>query len=359
MRAVQMEQTGGPEVLRLTEVPDLRPGPGEARLRVEAAGVNFADTRMRGGTYPLLEPLPTVLGYEAAGTVDAVGEGVDAALVGARVLALLGNGGGYAEQVLADTSELVLLPEGLEAERAVAVAVQGLTAYFLVEATTQPTPGDVALVHAAAGGVGGLLVQLLKRRGVRTVVAAAGGEAKVAAALGLGADLGVDYLDPSWTDRALELTGGSGADVVYAAAGGSTTVDSLSVLAPFGRMAVFGALDAEASGFEPRHVTGMIYNNQALMGMSVQGHLARPGATAGAIAALLEGAISGSLRVPVHPPYALERASDAHRDGRAQDHRQGRTRAVTAQMCPREPRLGSRPRAVLTHRFQSPPLSLV
>lgn len=314
MKLVQMERTGGPEVLRPAEVPDLKPGRDEVRLRVEAAGVNFSDTRMRGGTYPLLEPLPTVLGYEAAGVVDEIGEDVHPGLLGRRGLAMLGTGGGYAEQVVTDVSRFVPLPDGFDAAVAVGLGVQGLTAYFLVEGTTRPGPDEVALVHAAAGGVGGLLVQLLKIRGVRTVVAAAGGEAKVAAAHGLGADLGVNYLDPTWTQRVLELTESAGVEVIYAAAGGDTTIDSLGVLAPFGRMAVFGALDTEGSRFGPEHITGMIYRNQALLGMAVQGYLARPGAIAEAMTTLVEHTVAERLRVPVHPPFALDQACEAHRD---------------------------------------------
>ena len=205
MRTVQMNRFGGPEVLEIVERPTPLPRPGQALIRVRAAGVNFADTLMRQNRYPLTPELPSVLGTEVAGTIERLGDEVEGLETGMRVAApLFAAGeyfGGYAEHVLIDAGYVVPLPDALSFETATALMVQGLTALYLTRQA--PPRGRTVLVNAAAGGVGTLLVQLARRAGAKRVIAAASSARKLAATQALGADAGVDYTQPGWVEEVL------------------------------------------------------------------------------------------------------------------------------------------------------------
>ncbi len=242
-RAITIEQTGGPEVLKLVDFDPGAPGPGQLRIRVAAAGVNFIDIYFRTGTYP--RPLPFVGGLEGAGHVEAVGPDVAGFAAGDRV-AWAAVPGSYADVVLAPASALVRIPAGVADDAAAAAMLQGMTAHYLVHALRDPKPGDWALVHAASGGTGLLLVQMLRRAGVQ-VIATCSTEQKAALAAEAGAQRVVLYSRDDFTAAARDATGGRGVDVVYDGVGRTTFDGSLASLRPRGLLALFG----QASGPVP------------------------------------------------------------------------------------------------------------
>lgn len=246
MRVVVAERQGGPEMLNVTERPAPEPGPGEILVEVAAAGVNFMDIYQREGIGPYRREVPFVLGGEGAGTVTAVGEGVTWPAVGDQV-AWASVQGSYAEQVVLPATRAVHVPAGVSLNLAAAVILQGLTAHYLVSSTYPVRDGDVTVVHAAAGGVGLLLTQLVKRRG-GIVVATTSGGPKEALALAAGADYVTGYGDfRAAVDRA---TAGVGASVVYDGVGKDTFDDSLAALRPRGMMVLYGASSGQVPPFD-------------------------------------------------------------------------------------------------------------
>lgn len=247
MLAIRIHETGGAEKLRADEVALPAPAAGEVRLRVEAAGVNFIDTYQRSGLYPVA--LPYTLGAEAAGVVTAVGAGVTELGVGDRVASARVSGG-YAEEALAPAAQTVRLPEGVNGQLAAALMLQGLTAHYLACDTFPLKPGDTALVHAAAGGVGLLLVQLAKRRGAR-VLATVGTDAKAALAREAGADAVCVYSRENFADAVRAFTAGRGVDVAYDSVGKDTFEGSLHSLRPRGVFVSFGNSSGAVPAFAP------------------------------------------------------------------------------------------------------------
>ena len=243
MKAIQIFEIGGPDQMKLVELDLPEPGPGQVRLRIEAAGVNFIDTYFRAGIYPV--PLPFTPGVEAAGVVDHLGEGAEDFALGDRV-AWTGIPGTYASHCLAPVDRLVRIPDGLSTEFAAATLLQGMTAHYLTHGVRDTRPGDVVLVHAAAGGTGGLLVQLLKQAGAR-VIATCGTSDKAGLARESGADDVILYTEEDFQSRTRELTDGRGVDVVYDSVGQSTFEGSLGSLRPRGLLCLFG----QASGVVP------------------------------------------------------------------------------------------------------------
>ncbi|MER7845707.1 quinone oxidoreductase [Kitasatospora sp. NPDC096077] len=237
MHAIRIEEHGGPEVMRWTELPDPVPGPGEAVVRVAAAGVNFLDigARARGG---FGWAAPTVLGVEGAGRVTALGAGVTGLAVGDRV-AWFYHQGSYTELLAIPAEKLVPVPDGIDDGTAAAVLLQGLTASHLSIETYPVGPGDTAVVHAAAGGVGLLLTQFVKARG-GSVIGLVSREEKAAAAKEAGADHVLVHSGPGFEERVRELTGGRGADVVYDGSGSETFASSQLALRPHGVHAYYG-----------------------------------------------------------------------------------------------------------------------
>src|SRR6266478_1388939 len=233
MKAVRISRFGGPEVLEIAEFPNPVPGPGQVRVRVRAAGINFADTLMRRNRYAVTPELPAILGMEIAGIVEKIGDGVSGMEVGMRVASPLFVGGqhfgGYVDSIVVDAGLLVPLPSALPFEEATALMVQGLTALYLTRQI--PPRGKTVLVNAAAGGVGSLLMQLAKRAGAKTVIAAAGSDKKLDFARSLGADACVNYTRLGWVELARSTSGG-GPDIIYESAGGEVTKASLEALMP-------------------------------------------------------------------------------------------------------------------------------
>ena len=248
MRAIVVRELGGPEAMVLAEHPDPVPGRGEVLVQVAAAGVNFVDIYRRSGVYP--QPLPYVPGSEGAGTVAAVGEGVTEFSAGDHVAWAEGPGS-YAEQVAVDASQAVPVPVGVDLKAAAAVMLQGLTAHYLCHSTFPVTEGTVAVVHAAAGGVGLLLTQMIKGLG-GTVIATTSSPQKAALAREAGADFVTTYED--FTGVVREATGGRGADVVFDGVGKDTFDAGLSALRPRGMMVLFGGSSGQVPPFNPQRL---------------------------------------------------------------------------------------------------------
>jgi NADPH:quinone reductase len=253
MRVVVGERLGGPEVLRLTEQEAPRPGPGQVVVEVAAAGVNYMDIYQREGVGNYRTDPPFVPGAEGAGTVAAVGEGVTDLTVGDHV-AWAGSGNSYAEQVALPAHRAVPVPDGVSLQVAAAAILQGMTAHYLVTSTFPVREGDVAVVHAAAGGVGLLLTQLVKRRGGIVVATTSGGEGgeKAELALGAGADHVVGY--DRFRDIVDEATDGAGAHVVYDGVGKDTFDDGLAALRPRGMMVLYGAASGQVPPVDPQRL---------------------------------------------------------------------------------------------------------
>lgn len=306
MRAVRVEECGGPEVMRVVDVPAPDPGPGEVRADVSASGVNFIDTYRRSGLYPMA--LPFIVGSEGAGTVSAVGAGVTDLAVGDRI-AWKEAPGSYAEQVLVAAGEAVPVPSGTGLETAAAVMLQGLTAHYLATSTYPVQPGDWALVHAGAGGVGLLLTQMVKQRGGH-VLATVSTPEKAELARAAGADEVASYDD--FAARARELTGGEGAAVVYDGVGKTTFDQSLDALRIRGTMVLYGGASGPVPPMDPQtlNAKGGLYLTRPMLG-----HYTRDRAElVGRTDELFGWIADGSLDVRVGGRYALEDAAQAHED---------------------------------------------
>ena len=312
MKAIRAHRPGGPESLQLDELPTPGPGPGEALVRVEAAGVNYIDVYHRSGLYPV--PAPIALGREGAGVVEAVGPGVTDLAPGARV-AWTEVPGSYATHVVARADKLVPVPDGLETTAAAAAMLQGMTAHYLTRSTVRLGPGDSCLVHAAAGGVGLLLCQLARRAGAR-VLGTASSEEKAAAARAAGADEVIRYDRTDFAEEVLRFTGGAGVRVVYDGVGASTFDGSLRCLAVRGMLALFG----QASGPVPPFDLARLAARSLFITRPVLFHyvaareelLERAGEVLGMVA-------RGDLELTIDRELPLAEAAEAHRllEGRA------------------------------------------
>lgn len=310
MKAVRFHQTGGPEVLVYEDVPDPTPNQGEVLIRIEAAGVNFADVmRRRGDEYPDPSPPPFTLGVEVAGTVAAVGTGVTSVEAGSLVFATTGAGG-YAQFICVPEAAVVPVPSGINAAQATTLVVQGLTAALSLRRSARLVAGESVLVEAAAGGVGSFAVQLAKLCGAGKVIAAASTPEKRAIAERLGADVSVDYLAPNWADKVRELTNGRGADVVLEATGGETLSQALKAMAPFGRMVVYGQSSGKTAVVNPWHLT---VPNQSVTGFYLGAFLAFPDLINSTLAEIIGYVMAGKLSLQVGTVLPLSQAANAHR----------------------------------------------
>ena len=306
MRAIVVSELGGPEAMVVTEQPDPVAGPGQIVVEVAAAGVNFIDTYRRSGVYK--QPVPYVPGSEGAGTVVAVGEGVTEFAVGEHVAWHEGPGS-YAERVAVPAGHAVPVPEGIDQKIAAAVMLQGLTAHYLCRSTFPVTEGTVAVAHAAAGGVGLLLTQMIKHLG-GTVVATTSSAPKAALARQAGADYVTTYEEFPAVVR--DATGGRGADVVFDGVGKATFDASLSVLRRRGMMVLFGGSSGQVPPFDPQRLNsgGSLYLTRPILAHYVADHAElewRARDVFGSIA-------KGELSVRVGAEYPLADAPRAHED---------------------------------------------
>ncbi|MDB6126170.1 MAG: Alcohol dehydrogenase zinc-binding domain protein [Verrucomicrobia bacterium] len=307
MLAVRIHETGGPEKLRTDEVSLPQPGPGEIRLRVEAAGINFVDTYHRTGLYP--SEMPHVLGSEAAGVVTAVGEGVTEFRVGDRVASPRAVGG-YAEETLAPASHTVLIPAAVSFQIAAAVLLQGLTAHYLATDTYPLKPGDSALVHAGAGGVGLLLIQIARIRGAR-VIATVGSDAKVGLAREAGAEQVCNYSRDDFSKAARAFTKAQGVDVAYDSVGKNTFEGTLDSLRPRGMFVSFGNASGPVPPFSPLVLAkkGSLF----LTRPTLNHYIRTPAELRARTDELFSWIASGRLKVRIGATFPLAAAGDAHR----------------------------------------------
>ncbi|MBW3607631.1 MAG: zinc-binding dehydrogenase [Actinobacteria bacterium] len=301
MRAIQMSEYGGPEVLALVELPVPEPGPAEVLVRVTRAGLNFADTHRRTNSYLAKDELPLVPGSEVAGVREDTGE---------RVVALLGSGG-YAEYAVAPGALTFPIPDGVCDGTALALVLQGLTAWHLYRTSARVAGGESVVVHAAAGGVGSLAVQLGKPLGAGRVIATASTQAKRDLALELGADAAVDGAAEGLTERLVEANLGEPVDVVFEMAGGAVFDASLEALAPFGRLVTYGIASGENNTL--RSGSLMRYS-RAVVGFWFAHCLGRPAMIDDALADLFERVRRDELRVVTGPAYPLDQAAQAQSD---------------------------------------------
>ncbi|MFD3006554.1 quinone oxidoreductase family protein [Thermus tengchongensis] len=303
MKAVRVHQTGGPEVLRLEDIPIPEPGPGEVLVRLLAIGVNYIDTYKRKGLYPM--PLPFTLGEEGAGVVEKVGEGVLGVAPGDKV-AFANVQGAYAEYQVVPAERLVPVPEGLDPKLAAAVLLQGMTVHYLLKSTYPVAPGDQVLVHAGAGGVGLLLIQWAKRLGA-TVYATASTEAKRALAKEAGADYALPY---EGFAQAVKALSGGGVDVVYDGVGQSTFEGSLEALRPRGYLVLFGQSSGPVPPLDPQVLNrkGSLFLTRPTLHhytASRKELLFRAGE-------VFQAVREGWLRVRIGAEFPLEKAREAH-----------------------------------------------
>jgi NADPH2:quinone reductase len=312
MRAIQMSEFGGPEVLKPVELPLPAPAPGEALIRVARAGVNFADTHTRTNSYVQKGTLPLVPGGEVAGVVVEVP--ADAAVkVGQRVVALTGDGG-YAEFAIAPADRCYPIPDAVDDDTAVAILIQGLTAWHLYRTAGRVAHGESVVVHSAAGGVGSLAVQLGHPLGAGRVIATASSAARRDVALSLGADVAIDSEPEGLTERLIEANDGRAVDVVFDMAGGEAFERSYRALAHFGRIVVCG-ISSEQPGVV--RTGSLLRHSRTVSGFYLFHCLERPGMVTNALADLFARAARGELRVLVGGTYALEDAAQAQVDLRA------------------------------------------
>ncbi len=307
MKAIRVYEAGGPEVLRYEDVPDPQPGPGEARVKIEAAGLNYIDTYYRTGLYAT--PFPFTPGSEAAGVVDAVGPDVTGVKPGDRVAYCL-TLGAYAEYAIVPAAKLVPVPDSLSTEVAAALILQGMTAHYLTISTYPLKSSDVALVHAAGGATGQLLVQLAKRSGAG-VIGTAGSEEKAALARQAGADAVIMYETEDFEAEVKRLTQGHGVDVVYDSVGLTTFAKSLNCLSPRGLMVLFG----QSSGPVPP-IDLQILNQKGSLFVTrpTLGHyIASRSELISRAGDIFMWAVSSELAVRIDRVLPLSEAAEAHR----------------------------------------------
>jgi NADPH2:quinone reductase len=310
MRAIRQYAFGGPEELRLEEVPDPHPAAGQVRIRVESAGVHLLDTMIRqGGGGPRVAPrLPMTPGREVAGVIDEVGADVDAVLVGRRVVADLGlTSGGYAELVLAQSATVHVIPDEVDADSAVAMVGTGRTTMAILELAA-PTTDDVVLVTAAAGGIGTLLVQATHTAGA-TVVGAAGGPDKAALVRRIGADHAIDYSRPDWPDAVREALAGRPVTLALDGVGGQIGRCALELLGVAGRLVMFGSSSGSLTELSAGDLFGRGISAASAIGARI---LQRPGGTRTLERSALEAASSKRLIPVIGQRFALADAAAAH-----------------------------------------------
>ena len=309
--AIRFYETGGPEVLRYEEVSVGEPGPGQVRLRHAAVGLNYADTYFRNGTYPI--PMPNGLGVEAAGVVEALGEGVTNVAVGDRVTytGFINTLGAYATQRLIPAAPLIKLPDSIAFETAAAMTMRGLTSAYLMRRIHAFKPGDSILLHAAAGGVGLIVAQWAKLLGL-TVIGTVSSDAKAELARAHGCDFTIDYSREDVATRVRALTGGAGVDVVFDSVGKSTFMGSLDSLKRRGLMICVGTASGPIEGFNPQLLAmkGSLY----LTRPALADYIADPAEKEALAGELFDHVASGRIKIEINQKYELQDAAQAHRD---------------------------------------------
>ncbi len=308
MKAIQVQQTGGPEALKLVDLPVPKPKPNEAVVKIAAAGVNFIDVYFREGRYP--SPLPFVDGQEGAGTVTEVGSEVKSLKPGDRV-AYTGILGSYAEYAAVLADRLVKIPEKITEQQAAAAMLQGMTAHYLIYASYPLKKGETALIHAAAGGMGLLLVQMAKNIGAR-VIGTVSSEEKARLAREAGADDVIIYTQQDFEEETRRLTDGKGVHVVYDGVGKTTFEKDLNIMRPRGYVVLFGGASGPVPPFDPMKLTqkgSLFLTRPSLMHYIITREELEQRATD-----VLNMIASGKVKLRLQHKYPLDQAQQAHRD---------------------------------------------
>lgn len=309
MKAITLEEYGGPDVLQLVDIEKPIIGDREVLVEVKAIGVNFADVARRKGEYVVPTPLPFSPGAEVAGIITEVGKDVKRFKAGMRVVSLI-ESAGYAEYVTIHEMSLSAIPDGVDFTNAVALPLQGQTAYHILKTMGRLQKGESVLVHAAAGGVGAISVQLAKLFGAGKVIATASSDEKLAHAKEMGADHLINYTEEGWELKVRELTGGKGVDVALEMVGGDIFRNTLKCLAPFGRVVVFGG----ASGEPAKMNAGQLMRrNQSVIGFFLPQIMKNYEMYQASLKELLELIESGDLKLTIGGAYPLEEAAEVHR----------------------------------------------
>lgn len=308
-KAIRFHQAGGPEVLKWEDLSVGDPGPGQARVRHTACGLNYIDTYHRSGLYPL--PLPSGIGLEAAGVVDAVGPDVDYLKVGDRVAYAGGPVGAYSELRCMPADRLVKVPAGITDLQAAAMMLKGMTTQYLLRRTYVVKPGDTILAHAAAGGVGLIMCQWAKALGA-TIIGTVGSEEKAALAKAHGCDYPIVYTKENFVERVKQITNGKGVPVVYDSVGKDTFAGSLDCLAPLGMMVNFGNASGAVPAFEPGILGAkgsLFFTRPTLMT-----YTAKRDDLVNTANELFGMVSSGKVKIEINQTYPLKNAEQAHRD---------------------------------------------
>src|SRR6266699_2109457 len=309
MKAIRINETGGPEVMHMEEIETPTPKEGEVLVKVAAAGINFADLAQRQGAYLTRTRTPSTPGFEFAGTVAARGPGVSFPAEGTRVVAF--GDGGYAEYALARTNTVIPIPPDLDFAHAAAFPVQGITAYQLLRESGRLQVGESVLVYAAAGGVGTLVIQLAKLMGAGTVISTASTQNKLDLVRRLGADVAINHNDKDWIEQVKEANGGQGTDIILEMIGGKQAEQCLQCLAPFGRMVIYGRVSGQNAQFSD---VQLIYENQAIIGYWFTVWMSsRPDRTAVAARELMQYLATAQLEIIAEHTFPLAEAAEAHR----------------------------------------------
>jgi NADPH:quinone reductase len=308
MKAARFHATGGPEVLVFEDVDEPTPSRGEIKIRIEAAGVNYVDIMFRRGDpgHDWIQT-PYTIGFEMAGTVVELGDGVTAFELGDRVFVSSGSGA-YAQYSVVPAEQALPLPDGIDAVQMVGLWLQGLTALLALRHAGRLKNGETVLVEAASGGVGTMAVQLAQILGASKVVAAASSDAKLELARRLGASVTVNYSEPGWAQRVVEATGG--VDVVMESVGGEIQEQALTTLTPNGRMVVFGSASNQAARL---HSGELVLHNRSLVGFGIHHYYPDQSLIADAIAELVGYVLDGRLRLQLDHVLPLSDAAEAHR----------------------------------------------
>jgi NADPH2:quinone reductase len=309
-KAIRIHEYGGPEVLKWEDVEVGRPGPGQARLRQTAVGLNYIDTYHRTGLYPL-PSLPATIGMAAAGVVEEVAEGVTTIRPGQRVVYASPPPGAYAQERLMPVDRLVALPDAMDDKQAAAMVLQGMTAQYLLRRTYRVRAGDPILVHAAAGGVGSILCQWAKYLGA-LVIGTVGSDEKAAIAKNNGCDHTIVYSRENFAARVREITGGGGVAVVYDGVGKSTFEGSLDSLRLLGMLVSYGNASGPVPPFEPAILSqkgSLFFTRPTLMHYTAKAEDLRETARE-----LFDVVLGGHVRIAVNQTYPLREAAQAHRD---------------------------------------------
>jgi NADPH:quinone reductase len=319
MKAVHLTGYEGIDSLRIVEVDSPTPGPNQILIQVKAAGINFAEIELVRGRYVVPKTVPFTMGFEGAGVVVALGSQVTNFKIGDRVTTIVASGG-YADYAIADAGSAIPIPDGVSFAEASSIPVQGLSAFAILKLAAKPQPTESLLIQAAAGGVGLYLIQLAKIMGVKTVIALVGSERKLALVRSIGADVAINYSESDWAEQVRSATGGKGVDIVLEAASGEVGAQSFKLMAPFGRMVMFGARNIHDS-LGPDKLQQLIYKNQSITGFNIPS--LQPEQIAGCVPLLLSLISQGKVKLFADNLYplaevrtAFQAISDRHTVGK-------------------------------------------